>query len=72
MLVEGGPTLLGAIQADGLGNRVITYLAPIIIGGASAPGPFGGDGVARLPQAWRWHWTEAAMVGPDLRLTAEL
>ncbi|NNM96778.1 MAG: bifunctional diaminohydroxyphosphoribosylaminopyrimidine deaminase/5-amino-6-(5-phosphoribosylamino)uracil reductase RibD [Candidatus Dormibacteraeota bacterium] len=72
VLVEGGPTLLGAIQADGLGNRVIAYLAPIIIGGASAPGPFGGDGVARLPQAWRWHWTEAAMVGPDLRLTAEL
>ncbi|HUY53939.1 MAG TPA: bifunctional diaminohydroxyphosphoribosylaminopyrimidine deaminase/5-amino-6-(5-phosphoribosylamino)uracil reductase RibD [Candidatus Nanopelagicaceae bacterium] len=72
VLVEGGPTLLGALQAAGLGDRVVAYLAPIIIGGAGAPGPFGGDGVARLEKAWRWHWTEAAKVGPDLRLTAEV
>jgi diaminohydroxyphosphoribosylaminopyrimidine deaminase/5-amino-6-(5-phosphoribosylamino)uracil reductase len=72
VLVEGGPTLLGALQADALGNRLVAYLAPIVLGGTTAPGPFGGAGVSRLPRAWRWRWTEAVMVGPDLRLTAEV
>ncbi|MHB1524850.1 MAG: bifunctional diaminohydroxyphosphoribosylaminopyrimidine deaminase/5-amino-6-(5-phosphoribosylamino)uracil reductase RibD [Candidatus Dormibacteria bacterium] len=72
LLVEGGPTLLGAMRAEGLGNRVVAYVAPIVLGGSSAPGPFGGAGAARLAAAWRLHWTETAKVGPDLRLTAEV
>ena len=72
LLVEGGPTLLGAMRAEGLGDRVVAYVAPIVLGGAGAPGPVGGAGAARLAQAWRLRWTETAMVGLDLRLTAEV
>jgi len=72
VLVEGGPTLLGAMLAEGLGNRVVAYLAPIVLGGSRAPSAIGGTGAARLADAWRLHWTEAAMVGCDVRLTAEV
>ncbi|MGD0038979.1 MAG: bifunctional diaminohydroxyphosphoribosylaminopyrimidine deaminase/5-amino-6-(5-phosphoribosylamino)uracil reductase RibD [Isosphaeraceae bacterium] len=72
LLVEGGPTLLGAMRAEGLGNRVVAYAAPIVLGGTGAPSAIGGAGAGRLADAWRFHWTEAVMVGRDLRLTAEV
>ena len=72
VLVEGGPTLLGAMLREGLGNRVVAYLAPIVVGGSGAPSSFGGAGAAWLAEAWRLRWTEAVMVGRDVRLTAEV
>jgi len=72
LLVEGGPTLLGSFLAQRLGNRIAAFVAPILLGGAGAPGPFGGPGAATLDQSWRAEGLQAEVVGPDLLLTAEV
>jgi len=72
LLVEGGPTLLGSFLEHRLGNRIAAFVAPILLGGAGAPGPFGGLGAATLDQSWRAEGLQAEAVGPDLLLTAEV
>jgi diaminohydroxyphosphoribosylaminopyrimidine deaminase/5-amino-6-(5-phosphoribosylamino)uracil reductase len=72
LLVEGGPTLVGSLLEAGLGNRVVAFVAPLVIGGVEAPSAVGGPGASWLRDAWRLHWTGMEAVGPDIRLTAEV
>jgi diaminohydroxyphosphoribosylaminopyrimidine deaminase/5-amino-6-(5-phosphoribosylamino)uracil reductase len=72
LLVEGGPTLVGSLMEAGIGNRVVAFVAPIVIGGVGAPSAVGGPGAARLRDAWSLRWTGMEAVGPDIRLTAEV
>jgi diaminohydroxyphosphoribosylaminopyrimidine deaminase/5-amino-6-(5-phosphoribosylamino)uracil reductase len=53
LLVEGGGRLLGSLFDAGLVDRVAAFVAPVIIGGADAPGPVGGLGSDSLAAAWR-------------------
>lgn len=50
VLVEGGAGVLGAFVAARLFEEVAVACAPRLIGGATAPGPVGGGGVARLAE----------------------
>lgn len=68
LLVEGGPTLAGALVRQGLVDRFVVYLAPILLGG-DAPGMLG-DGVKTLAQAWKLRIDGVRPVGPDLRVDA--
>jgi diaminohydroxyphosphoribosylaminopyrimidine deaminase/5-amino-6-(5-phosphoribosylamino)uracil reductase len=72
VLVEGGPTLLGSFLEQRLGHRVVAFVAPRVLGGTRAPGPFGGEGAPRLEQSWQARGLRAELVGPDLLLTAEV
>ncbi|MGH7705543.1 MAG: bifunctional diaminohydroxyphosphoribosylaminopyrimidine deaminase/5-amino-6-(5-phosphoribosylamino)uracil reductase RibD [Candidatus Dormibacteria bacterium] len=72
LLVEGGPTLLGSFLEQRLGDRIAAFLAPIVLGGVAAPGPFAGAGVASLGEGWRATGLRAEPVGRDLLLTAEV
>jgi diaminohydroxyphosphoribosylaminopyrimidine deaminase/5-amino-6-(5-phosphoribosylamino)uracil reductase len=72
LLVEGGPTLLGSFLAQRLGDRIAAFVAPVLLGGTGAPGPFGGPGAATLAQSWRAEGLRAEAVGPDLLLTADV
>ena len=72
LLVEGGPTLLGSLWEERLGDRIAAFVAPVLVGGAGAPGPFGGLGAATLERSWRVAGLKAEPVGPDLLLTAEV
>lgn len=72
LLVEGGPTLVGSLMEAGLGNRVVAFVAPLMIGGVGAPSAVGGRGASWLRDAWRLHWTGMEVVGTDIRLTAEV
>jgi diaminohydroxyphosphoribosylaminopyrimidine deaminase/5-amino-6-(5-phosphoribosylamino)uracil reductase len=51
VLVEGGAGVLGAFVAAGLFDRVAVDVAPKLVGGATAPGPVGGEGVRVLADA---------------------
>lgn len=68
VLLEGGPTLNAAALAAGLVHRVLVFVAPRIVGGSAAPGPVGGDGVARLTEAISVRDLAARRSGEDILL----
>jgi diaminohydroxyphosphoribosylaminopyrimidine deaminase / 5-amino-6-(5-phosphoribosylamino)uracil reductase len=70
LLVEGGPRLQASFWAAGLADRLIWYLAPLVIGGDGAPGLLGGDGAATLAAAGRLRLASVDRLGDDLRLVA--
>lgn len=51
LLVEGGAQINGAFLQAGLINKVRSFIAPKLIGGAEAPTPFGGSGFANMSEA---------------------
>ena len=54
VLVEGGPTLLGALFDAGLVDKVVAFVAPVVLGAAAAaPGPVGGAGISAIADALR-------------------
>ena len=56
----------------GLVDRVTAYVAPLLIGGAAAPGPVGGDGVSQLSEAIRPAALRVERLGEDVKLTTDL
>jgi len=72
LLVEGGPTLLGSLWEERLGDRIAAFVAPMLVAGTGAPGPFGGTGAPSLERSWRIVGLQSEPVGPDLLVTGEL
>ncbi len=66
VLVEGGGDAHASFLDAGLCDRLVLYVAPMSFGGA-APAWLGGEGVARIAEARRFHWD-----GPPRRLGADL
>ncbi len=48
ILIEGGGEINASAVAAGIVDKVMCFVAPIIIGGRNAPGPIGGEGVTSL------------------------
>jgi diaminohydroxyphosphoribosylaminopyrimidine deaminase/5-amino-6-(5-phosphoribosylamino)uracil reductase len=69
ILLEGGPTLAGSFLAAGLVDRVIAYLAPVLVGG-SGRSAVEGFGAPSIDQAIRLRLEEVVRIGPDFRVTA--
>lgn len=53
VLVEGGGTLLGDFLDHGWIDEVHAFIAPLLLGGADAPSPIAGHGVASVAQGMR-------------------
>ncbi len=53
LLVEGGAALHGALFESGLVDKVVAFVAPVVIGGDGVPGPVGGAGAERMADALR-------------------
>ncbi|MEV6652279.1 bifunctional diaminohydroxyphosphoribosylaminopyrimidine deaminase/5-amino-6-(5-phosphoribosylamino)uracil reductase RibD [Streptomyces sp. NPDC051219] len=68
VLLEGGPTLAGAFVAAGAVDRVVGYLAPVLLG--AGPAALADAGISTLTEALRLDIAEAVRIGPDLRITA--
>ncbi|MCP3817003.1 bifunctional diaminohydroxyphosphoribosylaminopyrimidine deaminase/5-amino-6-(5-phosphoribosylamino)uracil reductase RibD [Streptomyces sp. A3M-1-3] len=68
VLLEGGPTLAGAFVAAAAVDRVVGYLAPVLLG--AGPAALADAGISTLTEALRLDITEAVRIGPDLRITA--
>ncbi len=66
VLVEGGSTLLGSLFDQRLVDKVVAFIAPVIIGGASATTAVGGDGSATIAQALRLCEVHTTRLGTDL------
>jgi diaminohydroxyphosphoribosylaminopyrimidine deaminase/5-amino-6-(5-phosphoribosylamino)uracil reductase len=68
VLVEGGAQLLGSLFDADLVDEVHAFIAPKIIGGATAPGPVAGQGRAQMSQAIALDAPEVTTVGGDVYL----
>jgi len=69
VLLEGGPTLAGSFLAAGLVDRVIGYIAPVLIGGGGLSA-LAGRGAPSIDAAQRLRLDEITPLGPDVRLIA--
>ncbi len=70
VLVEGGGQIHAALLAEGLATDLQLFIAPRIVGGP-APSWVGGDGIAKLADAWRLHFVgEPQRLGEDLLVRA--
>jgi diaminohydroxyphosphoribosylaminopyrimidine deaminase/5-amino-6-(5-phosphoribosylamino)uracil reductase len=69
-LVEGGAALSGSLVESGLADRLVTYVAPTVLGRDGRPA-LDLAGPARIADAARWRLVDVARVGTDVRLDYE-
>jgi diaminohydroxyphosphoribosylaminopyrimidine deaminase/5-amino-6-(5-phosphoribosylamino)uracil reductase len=67
VILEGGPTLAGAFLRAGVIDRILAYVAPILLGGPI--GAVDDVGVLTVAAAQRWRFDGEERMGPDLRLS---
>lgn len=72
VLVEGGGQLNWSLLQAGLVQRVYTYIAPKIFGGAAARSPVGGIGVDNPQQAFQMRVVATQQLGEDFLLEQEV
>ena len=69
LFVEGGGTLLGSLFDAGLVDRVVGFVAPVLIGGEAALSPVGGHGAERMADALRLKDVRIETFGDDVAVT---
>ncbi len=72
VLVEGGGTLIASFLEGGLADRIICFLAPVVIGGAEAVTPVEGEGAETLKKATRASLAEVRRLDDNLMLVFDL
>jgi diaminohydroxyphosphoribosylaminopyrimidine deaminase/5-amino-6-(5-phosphoribosylamino)uracil reductase len=70
LIVEGGSRLHSEFLRRRLWQKMIVFMAPAIVGGATAPAFYGGEPVRRLTDALRFRFERFDIVGGDLMITA--
>jgi diaminohydroxyphosphoribosylaminopyrimidine deaminase/5-amino-6-(5-phosphoribosylamino)uracil reductase len=71
VLVEGGGTLLGALLAGGYADRLVAYVAPLLLGERGRPG-YAFAGPDTLAAATRARLVDVVQLGPDVRMAFDL
>ena len=72
LLAEGGATLLGSLFDAELVDRVLAFVAPVVIGGRDAPAAVGGRGPAALSGAVRLLDPQARRLGVDTLFSGDV
>ena len=72
LLVEGGPTLAGALFDAGEIDEMRLFIAPVLVGSAQARAVLEGEGVARIADGTRPLATSFEQVGEDILVRARL
>lgn len=70
VLIEGGALVHSEIIRRALWQKLILFIAPLLVGGATAPAILGGEGVQRLTDAYRVRFDRLEAVGGDLMIVA--
>ncbi|MBI3970129.1 MAG: bifunctional diaminohydroxyphosphoribosylaminopyrimidine deaminase/5-amino-6-(5-phosphoribosylamino)uracil reductase RibD [Chloroflexi bacterium] len=65
LLVEGGAAVHGAFFDDDLVDRVMAFIAPLVIGGRDAPSAVGGTGARRLADSRHLSDVQVERLGAD-------
>jgi len=66
-MIEGGGRLHGAFVAEGLADRLVAYVAPVLLGERGLP-VLGFPGPESLADATRWQLRDVTRFGADVRL----
>jgi diaminohydroxyphosphoribosylaminopyrimidine deaminase/5-amino-6-(5-phosphoribosylamino)uracil reductase len=69
VLVEGGGILLGSLFDRGLVDKVVTFIAPIIIGGKEAKTAVAGNGVDKVVDSLKLERVSVDRYGEDLMVS---
>ena len=69
ILAEGGGILLGSLFDAGLVDKVVAFIAPIIIGGKEAKIPVGGRGVESIAESIRLERVKIEKYGDDVMVS---
>ncbi len=72
ILIEGGGEVLASAFAERIVDRIVFFIAPLLIGGRATPSSLGGTGVRRLSRAIRLRNVAYRRVGPDLCVEARV
>jgi diaminohydroxyphosphoribosylaminopyrimidine deaminase/5-amino-6-(5-phosphoribosylamino)uracil reductase len=72
VLLEGGPTLAWAAVAQGLVDRLVLFIAPVLVGGAAAAGVLMGEGSARIGDGVSVDVVEVERCGEDIKVVADV
>ena len=68
LLIEGGSKVIRSFHDDGLINRFVVYIAPILFFGADAYPAVAGPTVPSINDVWRGRFLSCAFIGDDLRI----
>jgi diaminohydroxyphosphoribosylaminopyrimidine deaminase/5-amino-6-(5-phosphoribosylamino)uracil reductase len=69
VLVEGGGILLGSLFDRGLVDKVVAFIAPIIIGGREAKTAVAGEGVDKVAESLKLERVQVERIDEDLVVT---
>jgi diaminohydroxyphosphoribosylaminopyrimidine deaminase/5-amino-6-(5-phosphoribosylamino)uracil reductase len=69
ILVEGGSRVFGSLFDNYLVDKVLVYVAPIIIGGEKARNAVGGDGVSKIADAMHLRNVHMECSGSDMLIS---
>jgi diaminohydroxyphosphoribosylaminopyrimidine deaminase/5-amino-6-(5-phosphoribosylamino)uracil reductase len=72
VLVEGGSQILGSFFDTRAIDEVHVFVAPMLCGGGSAPGPIGGSGIERIAEAVGVDDFDVQRVGIDLYVNGRI
>lgn len=72
VMIEGGSTLAFSAIREGIVDKVISFIAPKILGGAQAPTPVGGQGIETMDQAVELVNISSRKVGADIMIEGYL
>ena len=70
ILIEGGASINASVFEENLVDKIYWFIAPKIIGGQSALGPVGGQGVADVNQAYLFEDMNTELIGQDILISA--
>ena len=72
LMIEGGAEIAASALQVGIIDKLVFFLSPKIVGGKSAPGPVGGEGIAMVSDAIKLHRLKTKHFGEDIMIEAYL
>ncbi len=68
VMIEGGAEIAASAIQEGIVDKIIFFISPKIIGGKTAPGPVGGEGIAKMTDVIKLKHIRTKRFGEDIMI----